>query len=203
MQGKLRSEIRSTLADAAAEKRNPSVQEITKMTIPYLDAVVEEIIRHSTTETGVARTTVVDVQVLGHHVPKGTNIFLMGNGPSILSPAFQIDDSLRSPSARAAKDRVGTWNSDDISHFKPERWLMEEDGKKVFNAAAGPLLTFGLGPRGCFGRRLAYLELRLVMVQIIWNFELQQCPKELSGYEAVDKLTHAPLQCYVRLRKIE
>jgi len=203
VQSKLRSELRSTFADIVAEKRGPTVHEITKTTIPYLDSVMEEIIRHSLTETGVVRTPLVDVQVLGYHIPKGTNIFLMGNGPSVLAPPFQIDESLRSPSARAAKNIVGSWNPDDIGHFKPERWLIEEDGRMVFNAAAGPHLTFGLGPRACFGRRLAYLELRLVLVQIIWNFELQKCPKELSGYGAVDKLTHAPQQCYVKLRKIE
>ena len=45
-------------------------------------------------------------------------------------------------------------------------------------------------------------ELRLFLVLIIWNFELQKCPEELSGYAAVDKLTHAPQQCFVRLKKI-
>jgi cytochrome P450 len=202
VQSKLRSEIRSVLSHAAAEKRIPTVQEITKTTIPYMDAVMEEIIRHSLTEAGVVRTTVVDVEVLGHHIPKGTDVFLMGNGPSIFTPAFQIDDSLRSPSALVAKNIVGTWNPDDIADFKPERWLVEGDGRKVFDAAAGPLLTFGLGPRGCFGRRLAYLELRLVLLLIIWNFELQKCPEGLSGYDAVDKLTHAPQQCYIRLTNV-
>lgn len=127
----------------------------------------------------------------------------MGNGPSVFSPAFPITDSLRSASGRGAKNRVGAWNADDITEFKPERWLVEEDGKKVFDAAAGPLLAFGLGPRGCYGRRLAYLELRLVLLLIIWNFELEKCPVKLSGYEAVDKLTHTPQQCFVRLRKVQ
>jgi hypothetical protein len=145
----------------------------------------------------------VDTEILGHHIPRGTNVFLMGNGPSILSPAFPIDESLRSASARGAKDRVGTWNVDDIAEFKPDRWLVEEDGRKVFNAAAGPLLTFGLGPRGCYGRRLAYLEMRLVLTLIIWSFELQKCPPDLSGYAAKDGITHAPQQCFVRLAKVQ
>ena len=164
---------------------------------------MEEILRHSLTAAAVMRVTTVDVEVLGHHIPKGTDIFLMGNGPSVFSPAFPITDSLRSASGRGAKNRVGAWNADDITEFKPERWLVEEDGKKVFDAAAGPLLAFGLGPRGCYGRRLAYLELRLVLLLIIWNFELEKCPVKLSGYEAVDKLTHTPQQCFVRLRKVQ
>jgi cytochrome P450 len=194
--------VRSALTNAAAEKRNPTVQEITKTTIPYMDAVIEEIIRCSLTEAAVARTAMVDATILGHRIPAGTDVFLVGNGPSIFSPAFPIDDSLRSPSALGAKDRIGSWNPDDMAAFKPERWLVEENGMKVFNGAAGPLLTFGLGPRGCFGRRMAYLELKLVLMLIIWNFELQKCPEELSSYAAVDKLTHQPQQCYVRLMKV-
>jgi cytochrome P450 len=169
----------------------------------FHDAVNEEILRHSLTEALVARTALVDVEILGHRVPKGSDIFIMGNGPSVFSPAFPIDESLRSPSARSAKDRVGTWSDDDIAAFKPERWLVEEIGKKIFNAAAGPLLTFGLGPRGCYGRRLAYLELRLILMLVVWNFELQKCPVGLSSYASVDKLTHAPQQCYVNPQNVE
>jgi len=65
------------------------------------------------------------------------------------------------------------------------------------------LLTFGLGPRGCYGRRLAYLELRLILMLVVWNFELQKCPVGLSSYASVDKLTHAPQQCYVNPQNVE
>ena len=96
-------EIRSVLSDAAAEKRIPTIQEITRTTIPYIDSVMEEIICHSLTKAGIVRTAVVDIEVLSHHIPKDTDIFLMGNGPNIFSPAFQIEDLLRSPSALVAK----------------------------------------------------------------------------------------------------
>lgn len=91
-----------------------------------------------------------------------------------------------------------------MGEFKPERWMKEEgeEGERVFDPAAGPLLTFGLGVRGCFGRKMAYLKLRLLLVLVVWNFELGVCPEGLSGYEAVDKLTHMPQQCYVRLNKL-
>ncbi|EJT67975.1 hypothetical protein GGTG_14448 [Gaeumannomyces tritici R3-111a-1] len=61
-------------------------------------------------------------------------------------------------------------------------------------------MPFGLGTRGCFGRRLAYLEQRVSLTLLVWSFELSPCPPELSGYAAVDGLTHRPKQCYVRLR---
>ena len=184
------------------EKRKPTYQEVTKTAVPYLDASVEELIRCSLTEATVTRESMVDVDVLGHRIPKGTAFFLLGNGPGVFTPAFEIDDSLRSPSALAAKEIVGTWDPRDMGQFNPERWLVQEGGMEVFDASAGPILTFGLGPRGCYGRRMAHLEMKLVLVLIIWNFELQRCPPELNNYKAEDKFVHEPQQSYVRLKKI-
>jgi cytochrome P450 len=202
VQSKLRSTLYSSFPTAKDESRPPTYQEIVKSSIPYLDAVIEEAIRYSRTSTIVIRTTTTDAQVLGAVIPKDTEVFLLNQSISIFSPAFPIPDSLRSESTLAAKDRIGSWNPDDMGIFKPERWLREEKGQVVFDAASGPLLTFGLGPRGCYGRRLAYLEMRLMLVLMIWGFELQKCPEELSGWARLDMLTSVPEKCYVRLRKL-
>jgi cytochrome P450 len=202
VQNKLRSELRAAHVDAVAEKRLPTTQEINKTPVHYRDAVIEEILRCSLTEAAVIRTAVVDAEVLGHHIPKGTEVFLMGNGPSIFSPEFPIDDSLRTQSCLASKDKVGSWDPEGMATFNPDRWLVQEAGQKVFDAAAGPHLTFGLGERGCYGRKMAYVEMKLLMTLIVWNFELHKCPKELSGYQAVDKMTHVPQHCYVKPVKL-
>ncbi len=49
------------------------------------------------------------------------------------------------------------------------------------------------------GRKLAEMELHIILVLLVWNFEFQPTPAELSSYKAVDRLTHQPQQCYVRL----
>ncbi|KAL4964198.1 cytochrome P450 monooxygenase [Aspergillus stella-maris] len=206
VQEKFRSELRAAHMDAVTERRLPSAQEITGTAIHYRDAVVEEIIRCSLTESAVIRTTLTDVQVLGHWIPKGTEVFFMGNGPSIFTPAFAIDDSLRTPSCLAAKETIRSWDPKDMAQFMPERWLVrddEQDGKMVFDPSAGPMLTFGLGERGCYGRKLSYVEMRLLLTLIVWHFELQKCPEELSGYGAVDSMTHGPTSCYVKLARVD
>jgi cytochrome P450 len=203
-QKKLRDELRAGYSSAWAEKRQPTPDEITKTHIPYLDACIEETNRKSSTAVGVVRKSLVDATVLGHVIPKGIDVFLLNNGGDSLTPPsdVKIPENLRSESSRAAataRTKVGSWDPADVHEFKPERWLHEEDGKVVFNSQAGPMLVFGLGPRGCFGRRLAYLELRQVMVLLVWNFEFQSLPAHLSSYACVDKLTHQAAQAYVRL----
>ncbi|EHK22059.1 uncharacterized protein TRIVIDRAFT_53637 [Trichoderma virens Gv29-8] len=210
VQNKLRSDVRAAHATATNQKRLPTCQEIVYTTVHYRDAVIEEIIRCSHTESALIRTALVDLQLLGHHIPKGTDVFFMGNGPSVSYPAFDIEDSLRSQTYHAAaakeNEKIGRWDPEDMGLFQPERWLVtttqEEDGGKIFNSTAGPLLTFGLGERGCYGRKMAYVEMKLFITLIVWNFELQKCPDAMSSYAAVDKLVHAPQYCFVKLRKL-
>jgi cytochrome P450 len=54
--------------------------------------------------------------------------------------------------------------------FRPERWLGDE---KFANDRLGASLPFGTGPRVCIGRHLAYLEMRLIVSHILWNFDLE------------------------------
>ncbi|KAK4062495.1 uncharacterized protein Triagg1_9981 [Trichoderma aggressivum f. europaeum] len=203
VQDKLRAELRAIYPEANAEKRYPTFEEIRGINCHYRDAAIEEIIRCSRAESALARTAMVDVELLGHRVPKGTEVFFMGNGPSFFAPAFQIEDSLRSQSYLTSqkKGKVSSWDPKHLDVFDPERWLVEENGQKVFDSAAGPLLTFGLGPRGCSGRNMASSELKIFITLLIWNFQLEECPEKLSGYGAIDKLVHAPKRCYVKLTK--
>lgn len=202
VQSKLRSELHSAHAEALAEGRSPSYAEFTRgKPLPYLEAVVEEALRcHSTT---VTREATRDTEILGHRVPKGSTVFLVSNGPGYYSPAFPIDDSQRSPSSRAAES-LGRWDeTKDMRAFDPERWLVKKaDGEVEFDANAGPQTIFGLGPRGCFGRRLAYIEMRMVAALLVWNFELQQVPESLSSHAATDGISHRARQCYVRPKKL-
>ncbi|KAI0126333.1 cytochrome P450 [Xylariales sp. AK1849] len=211
-QAQLRSALQATFRAAVEMRRNPSIDEITGAHIPYLDATMEEILRCAGTVSAVDRQAQCDTEVLGHRIPKGTIVFCLSIGPSMLMPPLEVDESRRSESSQAAKiegkDRA--WDPDDIGVFKPERWLARASSDKKandecleFDSSAGPQLAFGLGTRGCFGKRLAYLELRILLTMIMWNFELLPCPKELSGYASIAGITTKPRQCYVRLRKVQ
>jgi cytochrome P450 len=179
----------------------PTAQEITQMQCPYLDASIEELFRVSLTAPACARMAMRDTQILGQHIPKGTIVFMVWNRADYVAPGFTIEESLRSESCRAAEKRVGVaGDAFDTAAFKPERWLAKsEDGKEVFDATRGRNMIFSLGPRGCFGRRLAYVEFRMLVVLVVWNFQLNELPAEFNTTKAYDKLTRQPQDCYVKL----
>lgn len=54
--------------------------------------------------------------------------------------------------------------------FRPERWLGDDD--KFSNDHLNASLPFGTGPRVCIGKNLAYLEMRLILSHLLWNFDI-------------------------------
>lgn len=205
IQSRLRATLQSSFKDAYAEHRAPTASEIASTTNHYLDACIEEIVRYAGTASLPSRTATQDAVVLGHVIPKGTTILFSTNYAGTRTPSFTVPPALRSPSYHAAGGgKTGEWAPETIHLFDPERWLVPgHDGEKVFDASAGPVLQFGAGPRGCFGRRLAYLELRLALVLILWHYELGELPQRYAGWEATDGLTHAPQECVVNLKEVE
>lgn len=153
IQQKLRQELETEFSAAADAATNPTARDIALSGAAYLHATVEEILRCSYTITTLSRVAKQDTQVLGHHIPKGTDVFFMNNGPGFMKPGFAIDESKRNSRSLKAKDQYGTWDESDMGVFKPERWLKnDEKGNVEFDAHAGPSLPFGGGPRGCFGK---------------------------------------------------
>ena len=201
----MRHSLRTAHSDAFAEKRLPRHDEITNTAVPYLDAVVEETLRLAHTVPLQERQCTQDTLVLGHYIPKGTNVFLPNKGPSFTEPGFEIPENSRHESSqKSAKEHgVHRWAEADMNIFLPSRWLTrnEPTGAEVFDLGAGPNLPFGLGLRGCFGRKLAYLELKLLMTLLVWTFDFLCCPEEFSGYDEIESLTRKPAHCYVRLER--
>ncbi|CCF33717.1 cytochrome P450 monooxygenase [Colletotrichum higginsianum] len=219
-QDTLRKHIQAVYANAMLEKRPPNEAELTKVPAPYLDAFLEEVLRLARTASILTRQAIADTTILGHFVPKGTNLFLFTQGASYVKPALDVDENRRNKTSQGAK-MVREWPVNDVGEFRPERWLVCRSGKEFldeeplhstqdwtlsgfeFNPQAGPMLTFGGGPRGCFGKRLAYMELRMVLALLVWNFQFKPCADELSTYDLRETITVEPRSCFVRLQKLE
>jgi cytochrome P450 len=64
----------------------------------------------------------------------------------------------------------------DADEFRPERWT--EDGFTQPQA----YYPFGGGPRICIGMRLAMMELKSTLVQLLKRFRLSKCPKTEASH---------------------
>lgn len=132
--------------------------------LPYLDAVVHEILRIHAPVTDLVRVAVEDdVIPLSEPVVTSSgevvNSISVARGTQIGIPISCINRSTR------------MWGA-DAKVFRPERWL-EEDGipKKAQDIQAyRHLLTFVDGPRTCLGKSFGLAEFKAVMSVLVRNF---------------------------------
>lgn len=178
VQDSLRSALREAHKRAAKAGDLPTPMEIAKTEVPYLDAFIEENHRLGQAIPAVVRMATRDTVILGHHIPKGTDVFMLMNGPSYQSRALHVSESARSAGSQGSKDKYGIWDDADIADFKPERWLVrDKDGNVKFNPFAGPALPYGLGLRGCFGESpcLAFLSFPLAsQMQMLFSWRVEE-----------------------------
>jgi hypothetical protein len=182
---RLRDSLVSALSSADCFEQ-PSAKDITTASIPYLDAVIAETLRLSNTGPVSFRQTLVPCEILGHQVPAGTPIILVTAGPS-------YDSADATPIPRTMRGQVAP---QALNMFVPDRWLA--NGK--FEPEAVRMLPFSGGPRGCFGKHIAMLEMKIMIAVLVLKFEFPQLAKSLSGYQAQDGLTSRPTYCYVNPR---
>lgn len=115
--------------------------------LTYLNACIEEGLRiHPPVPTGLLRTVPKSGDFIdGSWVPGGTSV-AVSSWAAAHNPA----------------------NFAECDTFIPERWIdpaFSGDIKKAMQ-------PFSLGPRGCIGRHLSYMEMRLILTRLLWNFDI-------------------------------
>ncbi|KAF2965614.1 hypothetical protein GQX73_g7966 [Xylaria multiplex] len=201
-QEKVRNNLRETYAAAWEERRLPTVSEMSKPAT-YLNAFIEEVLRINTPVVTITVSTRRDTTILGHQIPKDTPIFLNLTGPSLSVPSIPVEECLRSPTSQARGSRRENWDDSNPTKFCPNRWLRTTpEGKIIFDASSGPTLMFSAGRRGCWGKNLGYLELRIVLTLLLRTFDLCEIPDSLGSQEIYDSLVTAPKRCFLRLSEL-
>ncbi|KAF2641485.1 cytochrome P450 ClCP1 [Massarina eburnea CBS 473.64] len=144
----LASEIRSNFNSA----EQISASSVTSLR--YLNAVLNETLRLCPPIPDNMRRAVPKggATVAGLGFPEGTVL-----GVSCWS-VFQSDQHFSNPTT-----------------FAPERWLSDEKGVSHHNVKA--YYPFSLGPHGCLGQPLAWLEMRLILSLLLFHFDLEAVPK--------------------------
>ncbi|XP_034549079.1 cytochrome P450 [Notolabrus celidotus] len=120
--------------------------------MPYLKAIIRETLRLYPVVPGNARLTVENEIVVGDYVfPKETLFHLCHYAAS-------YDESVFS----------------DAHTFLPERWLRGAEEK--FKQHPFGSVPFGFGIRACLGRRLAELEMYLLLSRLVKTYEMRPDP---------------------------
>lgn len=134
---RLREELRGVL-----NGRPPDPADFTKL--PYLYAVMHEVLRMYPPAYITARTSIEPSQIGGYDFPVGGTM-LMSQWVMHRDPRY----------------------FDDPESFRPERWL---DGL-ADRLPAGAYFPFGDGPRRCIGQGFAMLEAAIVIGTIAQRFQ--------------------------------
>ncbi|KAH6842484.1 cytochrome P450 [Chaetomium sp. MPI-CAGE-AT-0009] len=185
----------------------PSALAILDADIPYLDAALEEGMRLAGTAKGSMRQALVDTHILGCPVPRGAEV-LLNYHVNRAPPGPPVDEARRSATSRAAGEKRGDGLQGaagrDLGVFEPRRWLVvdKETGRERFDAAALPGLAFGGGYRGCPGRKLAMMEMKIMVVMLVLNFEFLPLPEGCKSMAATEKIFREPDFPFARLRAL-
>jgi cytochrome P450 len=135
-----------------------------KANLPYLDAVVHEILRLHPSIAEFSRCARED-DVIPLSEPVCTRSGKMTDSISIAKGSLMVI------SIRAINRSSAIWGP-DAKEFKPDRWLTEDgiSGKAKEIQGHRHLLTFVDGPRTCLGKDFAIAEFKVVLSILVKNF---------------------------------
>jgi cytochrome P450 len=116
----------------------------------YLKACIDEALRMTPPVPGLLpRETVAPCKIDGCELPEGTGVGV---------PLYTIHHNAE--------------YFPEPYEYRPERWLHSDEA--TLERAKSAFNPFSLGARGCIGKSVAYMELRLAIAKLIWGFEIQQ-----------------------------
>jgi cytochrome P450 len=159
---KATAEVRGKFSDVEEISNGPALNSCT-----YVRACIDEAMRLSPPVGGILPRQVLPggLSVDGEEIPEGTVVGV---------PHYTIHhNSLYYP---------------DPFAYKPERWIpnsKSEDSIPVTHEtvalAQSAFCPFSVGPRGCIGKGLAYVELMTTVVRTLFLYDMRLAPGEKLG----------------------
>ncbi|XP_064419947.1 sterol 26-hydroxylase, mitochondrial-like isoform X1 [Latimeria chalumnae] len=153
----------------------PTAQDVDKM--PFLKAVIKEVLRMYPVLPSVACELDTDIILQDYFIPRQQMIILYYYANSMDENEFPEPQS-----------------------FRPERWIRGKSPTKHHPFSSIP---FGYGVRSCIGRRIAELEMYLVITRVLKHFELRPDPQgtEIHPKVRIIMIPGAPLNLQLLDRK--
>jgi len=120
--------------------------------LSYLGAVIKESLRLFTPAPWNGRVLGDDTELLGHHVPRGTEVLVS------IYETHRIADVFPAP-----------------LRFSPERWETAQPTAYEYN-------PFSAGPRTCIGAAFATMEIKIVLCMILQRFRMALVPQRIDRF---------------------
>ncbi|KAI2628416.1 putative cytochrome P450 monooxygenase [Xylaria nigripes] len=120
-------------------------------------------------------------------------------GGAMIDGKFVPQDTIVSVFQWAVNHDEGFWTEPE--KFAPERWLGDPKYKDDRLDAMQP---FGVGPRNCIGRNLAYAEMRLILAKMVYNFDISMADESREwprGQKVYDVIWNVPA-LYMHVRPV-
>ncbi|KAF5723051.1 Isotrichodermin C-15 hydroxylase [Fusarium mundagurra] len=165
IQEKLAKEITSAFSSAENIKSGTTLY-----SCQYLRAFIDETLRMSPpVPADLAREVEKGgIVVDGQYIPEGINVscasYCLHYNPEIYPEPFK---------------------------FYPERWIVDEKNESGVSAdsvalAQSVFIPFSIGPRGCIGKNLAYLEMSLILARTVYNYKIRPDITSILGGGSLD-----------------
>ena len=158
VQSRLRDEVRTNLPPTSFSEKasttsfsSSNISAAAIDSLPYLNAVCNEIFRFRPPVRSTIRISVRDTMIAGVPIPKDTVIIL---APEVINHEKEL------------------WGP-DADVFNPERWMgpgRANTGGAVSNYA---MLTFLHGPRSCIGQGFTKSELACLIATVVGRFHIE------------------------------
>lgn len=123
--------------------------------MPYLKACIRETLRLYPVLSTMNRKLSQDTVLGGYSIPAQTQVMFSTYYMSRSEEFFP-----------------------DAASFKPERWLRDARSTPTEVSSAFASIPFGFGTRMCLGRRIAELEMHLLLARLVQEFHLNYPPGE-------------------------
>ena len=147
---KVQESLYKEIMDVVGPDREPTNEQLQKLHL--VRACIRETLRLYPAIGATSRTMANDCVLLGYQVPSRTSVV--------------VNWQLSSVDPRYFSDPL---------EFKPTRWTEESKTTNPFVS-----VPFGVGPRNCYGRRIAELELYLLLTCVLQHFQLSTDQKSIK-----------------------
>nr|XP_016438025.1 PREDICTED: cytochrome P450 77A2 [Nicotiana tabacum] len=149
IQSRLYEEIKNTVGD------NKKVDEKDIEKMPYLNAVVKELLRkHPPTYFSLTHAVIEPAKLGGYDIPTDANV-------EIFLPGISDDPKL--------------WSEPE--KFNPDRFFLGKEEADITGVTGVKMIPFGMGRRICPGLNMATVHVSLMLARLVQEFEWSVYPE--------------------------